>query len=64
MRLVRGNNAEGAEVREFAEERLKKFRAQLESLTCTNDDARELRGRIAELKNLIECVNNNGDANV
>lgn len=64
MRLVRGNNAEGAEVKEFAEERLKKFRAQLESLTCTNDDARELRGRIAELKNLIECVNNNGDANV
>lgn len=63
MRLVRGNNAEGREVIAHANERLDKFRKQLESLTCTNDDARELRGRIAELKNLIECVNNNGDAN-
>ena len=63
MRLVRGNNAEGREVIELANKRLERFRAQLESSSCKDDDARELRGRIAELKNLIECVNNNGGAN-
>lgn len=57
MREVRGNSEAGREVLAYARERLSLHRAELEAQTCDERRGILLRGRIAELKQLIDWVN-------
>lgn len=53
--------AAGATLSDYVARRLTDLRSQLESLTCSEDDARALRGRIAELKKLGNIVETGED---
>lgn len=59
---LRSTSPEARAVVAWAEARLTSLRARLESLSCTDDDAREFRGRIAELKSLIQSAQNEGES--
>ena len=58
---IHKRTAAGAALAAYVAERLAALRSQLESLTCSEDDARALRGRIAELKKLGNIVDTGED---
>jgi hypothetical protein len=61
MREVRGNSVAGREVLAYVEERLTALRVQLEAPDCDERRSSQLRGRIAELKQLTSWVNDMGN---
>ena len=59
---VRPNNAEGREVLEYAESRIRRFQAILSGLGLSERDSDVIRGRINELQMLIQSVHNAGES--
>lgn len=52
--MIDRNNPVYREIRDMVERRLGSHRAKLESLTCAPEKTAELRGRIDELKKLLD----------
>lgn len=53
-----GSHAARNELAAYIEHRLASLRLQLEAVSCPDDEGRQLRGKIAELKKLEKLINN------
>lgn len=58
MLVLRSNTDEGRELLAYIQDRMDRFRAQLGGLLLDERKSDTLRGRIAELQNLREAVEN------